>query len=135
MLNKKNTKTQPLHKKPGDFYPVCRNNWKWGQKIYIGAIKYVVFEEAKTLDENADIFIVFRERQKRYKNVKNPWGLLSGVWKRSFLAPFLLNTTVKHVLFERAQILYEKSDIFIVLRERQKRYKHATNPWGLLSGV
>ena len=45
----------------------------------IGAIKYVVFEETKILDVKSDIFIVFRERQKRYKNAGNPWGLLSGV--------------------------------------------------------
>ena len=51
----------------------------------------MVFEEAKILDENSDIFIVFRERPKRYKNAENPWGLLSGVWKGSFLGPFMAN--------------------------------------------
>ena len=39
------------------------------------------------------------------------------------------------VIFERAKILDENSDILIVLREGEKRYKNATNPWGLLSGV
>ena len=51
------------------------------------------------------------------------------------LGPVLLKTTVKYVVFERAKILDENSDIFIVFRERQKRYKNATNPWGLLFGV
>ena len=58
---------------------MCRNVSFWGHFRAIGAIKYVVFEEAKILDENSDIFIVLRERQKRYKNATNPWGLLSGV--------------------------------------------------------
>ena len=48
-------KAQRRYKKPGDFYPVYRKGPLGGQFRAIGAIKYVVFEEAKNLDESADI--------------------------------------------------------------------------------
>ena len=63
-----------------DFYPVYRKG-PFGVLVLLKmSVKQVICERAKILDENSDILIVFRERQKRYTNAENPWGLLSGVW-------------------------------------------------------
>ena len=49
-------KTQPLRKKPGDFYPVFRKGPFGGAMLLEKTVKQMLFERANILDENRDIF-------------------------------------------------------------------------------
>ena len=80
----------------------------------------MVFQRAKILDENSDIL---KKTQKRKKRYKKPGDFNPVSRNNPFGGPFLLETTVKQVIFERAKIRYKTSDMFIVFGERQKRYK------------
>ena len=58
-----------MHEILGGFYPVYRKGRLGGSILLKTRVKQMSFEWAKICYKTSDIFIVFGERQKRYKNV------------------------------------------------------------------